>query len=99
MAVAGIQTETAPRGGAIVEVVSGLVLWGDYRGDDDALVPVIAAGMGGTVCEPDSRRSARLWALWVANIVAAVLFGLGHLPAFISAGYRLTRSSSRGRLS
>lgn len=27
-----------------------------------------------------------LWALWVANVVAAVLFGLGHLPAFISAG-------------
>ena len=27
-----------------------------------------------------------LWALWVANLVAAVLFGLGHLPAFISAG-------------
>jgi membrane protease YdiL (CAAX protease family) len=27
-----------------------------------------------------------LWALWVANVVAAVLFGLGHLPGFISAG-------------
>jgi hypothetical protein len=26
------------------------------------------------------------WALWVANVGAAVLFGLGHLPAFISAG-------------
>ena len=26
------------------------------------------------------------WALWMANLLAAVLFGLGHLPAFISIG-------------
>lgn len=27
-----------------------------------------------------------LWALWTANIVAAALFGLGHLPAFVTIG-------------
>jgi len=33
---------------------------------------------------PDDRPG--LWVLWTANIVAAALFGLGHLPAFVSIG-------------
>jgi membrane protease YdiL (CAAX protease family) len=30
-----------------------------------------------------------IWALWAANILAAVLFGLGHLPATVAAGLPL----------
>jgi membrane protease YdiL (CAAX protease family) len=29
------------------------------------------------------------WVLWIANILAAVLFGLGHLPATAAAGLPL----------
>ena len=31
-----------------------------------------------------------LWVLWTANILAAVLFGLGHLPAAVSMGIPMT---------
>jgi hypothetical protein len=48
----------------------------------------LVAWIGGFVNRTGTGRPG-LTALWIANIVAAVLFGLGHLPATAAAGLPL----------
>ena len=56
----------------------GFVLWRHRRGTGVAAVPDDAAGV---VAGPFGRRQPPAAAYWVAIVVAAVLFGAGHLPA------------------
>ncbi len=44
----------------------------------------------GTLVRRDSQGRPPLLVLWLANVIAAVLFGLGHLPATAAAGLPLT---------
>ena len=54
------------------------------------LLSLVAWGMAALVGQSQARPAPAI--LWTANIIAAVMFGLGHLPAAAAAGLQMNRS-------